>query len=215
MGARAASKAYKLPEGKGAAFYTFDGVGSSPTDMKAFKKAYRSSLDALQLTAEKADAVVHEANMAFLLNILIFEERDVAAGHLQKIRTIDELSELVEAHKSPLEFQKAYNSTTPSGGQCPFIPGPAGRRVPGQKRFHGEEGGVCPWPFVWLHDPKSALVVHPKKNLAGLGLFGVLARVTWKYPVQAFVGFLVTAITLKRLKPKKKSDADKHLFESQ
>merc|ERR1712232_1061396 len=63
--ARAASKAYKLPEGKGAAFYNFDAIGSSPTDMKNFKKAYRSSLDALHLSAEKADVVVHEANIAF------------------------------------------------------------------------------------------------------------------------------------------------------
>merc|ERR1712190_565721 len=77
---------------------------------KTFKKEYRSSLDALGVSASRADDVVREATMAFLFNILIFEERDVAAGHLERIRTVEEVSELVNNNKAPLNFKKRMSS---------------------------------------------------------------------------------------------------------
>jgi len=123
--ARSATKAYGLPEGRGTSFYKFDLVGSTAAELKAFKKAYRSSLDALQISSKRADALVQEANKAFLMNILLFEERDVAAGHLDRIRTLDEVSKLIETNMTPLAFQRAYGTTQTSGvvSQCPFIPG--------------------------------------------------------------------------------------------
>merc|ERR1712039_304491 len=164
--------------------------------------------DALQLRSEQADGIVREANMAFLLNILLFEERDVAAGHLKRIRTIDEIAQLVGENKTPLEFQKAYKQSQASG-QCPFIPGPAGRRPAGAPSFHAnEETGVCPWPFVWLHDPRSAVVAHPKKNVVGFVALGILLRVAWKYPIQSLITSFATAVTLQRFKPKKGQTKD-------
>jgi len=205
--AKAAGKAYNLPEGQGAAFYKFENVGVRPADLKAFKKAYRSSLDALQVSTTQADDIVHEANMAFLLNILIFEERDVAAGHLDRIRTLEEVNELVESNKSPLAFQKAYIAAgAQSSDQCPFIPGPAGRRANGEPSFHATEGGVCPWPFVWFHNPKSAIVTHPLKN--GLGLIGMIGifRVALQYPRRSLMTFACTTLAAIMFKPTKKDD---------
>jgi len=204
--ARAAAKAYNLPEGTGAEFYRFEKIGSSPADLKAFKKVYRSSFDALQLSASRADALVQEANRAFLMNIVLFEERDVAAGYLARIRTLEEISELVESSTSALKFQEAYGaSNVQSSGQCPFIPGAAGRRKPGEHSFHGDGGhSVCPWPFMWLHDPKTALVTHPLKNVAGLLTICGLLRVAWEYPRQSGAVLVASAVALPCLKPKTK-----------
>jgi len=203
--ARAAEKAYGLPSDTGVSFYKFDRVGHSAAELKAFKKAYRSSLDSLQLSACRADDLVKEAGKAFLMNILVFEERDVAAGYLDRIRTIDEISVLVDSNKTPLEFKQAYGTKSPAVvAQCPFIPGAAGQRKEGESSFHGDEGEVCPWPFVWLHDPKSATVSHPVKNVAAfVGTVGLL-RVAWKHPQRAATVFLGTAALLPWMKPAKK-----------
>jgi len=203
--ARAAANAYNLPDGKGAEFYRFEKIGSSPADLKAFKKAYRSSFDALQLSVPRADALVKEANTAFLMNIVIFEERDVAAGHLQRIRSLEEISKLVESNTSALKFKQAYGaSNAQASDQCPFIPGAAGRREPGKPSVHGDGGhSVCPWPFVWLHDPKTALVAHPLKNVAGLLTMCGLLRVAWVYPRQSGAVIVASAVALPCLKPKK------------
>merc|ERR1712194_178453 len=106
------------------------------------------------------------------------------------------------------EFQKAYNHSQASA-QCPFIPGPAGRRPPGVRPFHAnEETSVCPWPFIWLHDPRLAVVAHPKKNVFGFITFGVMLRVAWKYPIQSLIASFATALTLQRFKPKKGQTKD-------
>jgi len=126
--ARTAVKTYDLPAGKGVSFYNFEEIGTSVSQVKAFKREYRSSLDALQFSASQADALVEEANVAFLMNMLLFEERDVAAGHLKGTRTLEEVLELVRANTSALSFQKAYGeeqAAAPTGNRCPFLPDPA------------------------------------------------------------------------------------------
>jgi hypothetical protein len=182
--ARAASKAYGLPEGVGTAFYCFDGIGSDPADIKAFKKSYRASLDALRLSAVEADAMVSEASNAFLLNILIFEERDVAAGHLDRVHSLDEISNMVNL--SALKFQQAYANEQDGGGEypkpsskCPFLPAAA---QGGGQQLSTMTEAQCPWPYIWLHDPRTAVIAHPTKNLgAVLGLYG-FTQVAWRYP---------------------------------
>jgi len=119
--ARAVSKAFDVQGPDGVAFYRFDQVGSSPTELKAFKRKYRATLDGLRISRAQADKMVQEANLAFLLNISIFQERDVAAGHLSDIKTIDELGKMVKSSKSPLCFQTAYNAPRQSSPQCPFF----------------------------------------------------------------------------------------------
>jgi len=203
--ARSAAKAYGLPPNTGDCFYKFARIGDGAADVKAYKKAYRTSLDALQLSAQRADDMVHEAGQAFLMNILLFEERDVAAGHLDRIRTLEEITELIESNVTPLQFQRAYGTAPPAViSQCPFIPGAAGQRREGEPSAHGVDSAVCPWPFVWLHDPQSAVVSHPAKNFAGL--IGMLALIgaAWKYPRRSAGLLVATGLAVSWMKPKKK-----------
>lgn len=198
---RAAEKAYGFTPDKGLSFFRFEKVGASAQDIKAFKKVFRSSLDALQLSARRADALVHEANKAFLLNILLFQERDVAAGHLGGARSLDELWSLVEENTSALTFQRAYGAApavAPSkASKCPFLP-----------QSNGSESSpdaACPWPFLWTHDPKLALVTHPLKNgIAFIGILGLL-RIAWDYPKRSAAAFFSSGLLVPWVRSKKKA----------
>jgi len=204
--ARAAVKAYGLSGAHGQAFYNFEQIGSSPQDVKAFKRGYRASLDALGLTAGEADALVEEANAAFLMNMLLFEERDVAAGHLKKLRTLDEAMELVMQNTTPLGFQRAYGDQASLGkkkGVCPFMPPSAGNAAGGGSVIAAQHGklAVCPWPFVWLHDPHAAMVAHPVKNFGGLLALTGLVTAAWQYPRSVCGGLLGAGVLTLALKP--------------
>lgn len=192
--ARAASRAYDLPHDQGSAFYRFDLVGTSAADVKAFKKQYRGSLDALRLSALEADALVAEANQAFLMNILLFEERDVAAGHLDRVHSLEEVSSMVVLNRSPLQFQEAYAEKSGGGGKCPFLPA---------QGSDATTGGTCPWPFIWAHSPKTALTTHPVKNMGAALMLCGLAKAASNYPRSAGAALLVGAPVLWCLKPKK------------
>jgi heme oxygenase (biliverdin-producing, ferredoxin) len=65
-----AVNAMNLGEGEGTGFYEFDQI----PDEKAFKTMYRSTLDGLPVSEEKADAIVEEANDAFHHNMNMFQE---------------------------------------------------------------------------------------------------------------------------------------------
>jgi len=175
--AKAAQKAYGLQGGSGTGFYKFELIGEDASSLKAFKKAYRTSLDVLHLSTAQADAMVSEANQAFLMNILIFEERDVASGHIDRVHTLEEIFDMVKL--SPLKFQKAYGIGDPSGkanNKCPFLPAASMNQTSGEVVPH--EHVRCPWPFIWLHDPRTALVLHPMKNIgAAIGLYGFIEAV--------------------------------------
>jgi len=199
---KAFAKAYDIKDGRGLGFYSFPLIGGTAKDIKDFKMKYRASLDGLLLSAAQADAIVDEARIAFLRNMLIFEEFDVAAGHLQRSRTLDEVMSLVELHKSPLDFQRAYNSgpeqQASNARKCPFLPqAPPG--VPAGETVAKAPLGVCPWPFVWLHDPRSALARHPAKNVLGAALLWCLLRAARRRPRPAgallLLGLLFAAHT--------------------
>jgi heme oxygenase (biliverdin-producing, ferredoxin) len=72
-----AVNAMNLNEGEGTNFYEFAQID----DEKAFKTMYRSTLDSLPVTDEKADAIVEEANDAFHHNMNMFQELE---GNLVK-----------------------------------------------------------------------------------------------------------------------------------
>ncbi|MGB6169543.1 MAG: heme oxygenase (biliverdin-producing) [Geitlerinemataceae cyanobacterium] len=65
-----AQRGMNLSEGEGTAFYEFDEI----TDEKAFKTAYRQSLDEMPIDEATADRIVDEANDAFGLNMKLFQE---------------------------------------------------------------------------------------------------------------------------------------------
>jgi heme oxygenase (biliverdin-producing, ferredoxin) len=65
-----AQKAMNLGEHDGLRFYEFDAI----PDEKAFKTAYRATLDNLPIDQATADRIVAEANHAFHLNMKMFQE---------------------------------------------------------------------------------------------------------------------------------------------
>lgn len=65
-----AERAMSLTDGQGTAFYEFDQI----PDEKAFKAAYRESLDSAPVDETMADRIVAEANDAFGLNMDMFQE---------------------------------------------------------------------------------------------------------------------------------------------
>eukprot|EP00957_Ditylum_brightwellii_P054365 4119439-Ditylum_brightwellii.AAC.1 len=75
--ARVARKALNLKGGDdGLRFYMFEHV-SNP---KSFKEVYRLALDELDLEYDQVERLVAEANVAFALNVRVFEELDVMGG---------------------------------------------------------------------------------------------------------------------------------------
>lgn len=77
--ARVAKRALNLKGGDdddGLAFYSFENIPSA----KLFKDEYRKALDDLILDDEQIERLVAEANVAFILNMRIFEELDVLNG---------------------------------------------------------------------------------------------------------------------------------------
>lgn len=65
-----AQRAMNLTDGEGTAFYEFDEI----PDEKAFKDAYRESMDSAPVDEAMAEQIVEEANDAFRLNMLMFQE---------------------------------------------------------------------------------------------------------------------------------------------
>ena len=65
-----AQRAMNLVDGEGIAFYEFETIN----DEKAFKAAYRQSLDEIAVDEALADQIVEEANDAFGLNMKMFQE---------------------------------------------------------------------------------------------------------------------------------------------
>jgi len=75
--ARVARRALHLQDNdSGLAFYNFEHIPSA----KVFKDQYRKALDELDLTDGEIERLVAEANVAFVLNMRIFEELDVLSG---------------------------------------------------------------------------------------------------------------------------------------
>jgi heme oxygenase len=67
---RLARGGMQLPEGKGTAFYEFTAI----PDAKAFKRDYRKVLNSLPLDSTTCEQIVAEANLAFGLNMALFQE---------------------------------------------------------------------------------------------------------------------------------------------
>lgn len=138
---RVARRAMQLGE-DGLAFYEFPEIKS----LKLFKDKYRQALDELPLSDEQIQKLVREANVAFCLNMRLFEELDVEAN-------------VPGASVRPLEDALAFGDATVDEGsldeKCPFMMQPkvgaeVGDGVP-------VTNGRCPWPFILAHDPKEGM----------------------------------------------------------
>nr|YP_010618906.1 Heme oxygenase [Deltalsia parasitica]WAX02919.1 Heme oxygenase [Deltalsia parasitica] len=65
-----AQNAMQLPDNQGTCFYDFDLIHNE----KAFKDLYRQSLNDIPLTKNQIEQIISEANIAFNLNMKIFQE---------------------------------------------------------------------------------------------------------------------------------------------
>ena len=63
-----------LQSSKGLSFYEFNQI----EDEQAFKNNYKVALDALPVTPEGAEQIVAEANVAFSLNMKVFQELETS-----------------------------------------------------------------------------------------------------------------------------------------
>jgi hypothetical protein len=146
--ARVARRALHLDkDGEGLAFYKFSNIDSP----KRFKDRYRTALNSLPLTDEQIQAMVQEANVAFLLNMRLFEELDVLGGVPNaKVRSLQDVYEAAAATN-----KKSGNATAlqdeSQQAPCPFAK--TGAATSGTDTKHSSSGKTCPWPFILLHDP--------------------------------------------------------------
>lgn len=136
--ARVARKALHIDRNAGLAFYDFERIHSA----KQFKDEYRKALDELPMTAEQSQRLVGEANVAFALNMRLFEELDVMANVPgAKVRPLDEA----------LAFADMVSPPSSEDEKCPFLQQAKAKNEStvafGAKR--------CPWPFVFAHDPSQ------------------------------------------------------------
>jgi heme oxygenase len=139
--ARVAKRALQL-DTDGLAFYEFPQVPS----LKLFKDEYRRALDdsELRLTPAQRQHLVSEANVAFLLNMRIFEELDVLAGVPNaQVRPLQEALRFAN-----VDVAAAAAAAGSADDQCPFLVRQSGTQDPAAKSRHR-----CPWPFVFFHDP--------------------------------------------------------------
>nr|YP_009393328.1 Heme oxygenase [Symphyocladiella dendroidea]ARW61890.1 Heme oxygenase [Symphyocladiella dendroidea] len=65
-----AQNAMHLPDNEGTCFYDFDLISNE----KVFKDSYRQSLNNIPLTKKQIEQIISEANIAFNLNMKIFQE---------------------------------------------------------------------------------------------------------------------------------------------
>ena len=173
---RVAKRALQL-EDDGLAFYEFENIQSP----KVFKDQYRDSLDALPLTQEQVDRLVGEANVAFCLNMRLFEELDVMAT-------------IPGSTVRPLEDALKYNDLTKRGAtkhhgdggldkdakadQCPFAKQAIASASDGNADATASKSlAQCPWPFVLLHDPAEGLRDWRTWSLIGLALCVVWSKI--------------------------------------
>jgi len=119
--ARAATKAFNLSGENGIRFFQFKAIPNAHT----FKREYRAVLDGLLISQKEAHDLVDEANLAFIHNMRLFQERDVATGYINAVQSIDDAIVMVNQARSALSFQKEYaelGGKPDALAQCPFLP---------------------------------------------------------------------------------------------
>jgi len=173
--ARCARRALNLPEtGEGGQFYEFPKIKEGGT---VFKNEYRRMLDRIAVTTDEQDQIVGEANVAFVLNMRIFEELDVLSG----VKGAE-----VRPLESALSWRSTWKEPGAEGGECPFgftgpnphgpaksVSAPAKKEVDSKKH---DDSARCPWPFIFFHDPGQGFRDWQTWALVGLGTAFVYNR---------------------------------------
>jgi heme oxygenase (biliverdin-producing, ferredoxin) len=153
--ARVARRALHLDKDNGLAFYSFENIISA----KLFKDKYRQALDRLEVSASEIQDLVREANIAFLLNMRLFEELDVKANVPgSRIRSLQETLSWIDEIKSSVPKS--------SKEECPFLV----KKSQTLSLPEDKARGRCPWPFVFFHDPTQGLKDYQTWVVLGLAL---------------------------------------------
>jgi heme oxygenase len=166
--ARVARRALNLSRDnhEGLAFYEFENIPSA----KLFKDQYRQALDTMELSSEDIQALVKEANIAFLLNMRLFEELDVLANlpgaRVRDIHEVLHFDDVGVKEKIQKQDEKCPFANL-SGGGVAMLPNPHASPKKASSNSH-EGGGRCPWPFVFFHDPIQGLRDYQTWVVVGL-----------------------------------------------
>jgi heme oxygenase (biliverdin-producing, ferredoxin) len=83
-----AQNAMNLHDNNGVAFYNFDNI----TDDSTFKTLYRSKLDNIPLTQEQISDIIGEANIAFTLNMKMFQELNASLMKIMLMLLVNAIS---------------------------------------------------------------------------------------------------------------------------
>ena len=148
---RVARKALQLTTGDGLAFYDFS---RTIPNTKQFKDDYRRALDQLPLTTAQMEALVAEANIAFVLNMRIFEELDVRANIPGA--TLRPYEEAIRPYLlgTPPSSHRQRTNVNPTSSEippeCPFAN--MNRPAAATTTTIPKPKGRCPWPFILFHD---------------------------------------------------------------
>jgi len=196
--ARVARKALNLEkgDGNGLNFYEFDDIPSA----KVFKDQYRTALNELDhLSDQDIMDLVQEANIAFLLNMRIFEELDVMAAipgasvrSLQDVLTFSSsVSSFNTTDSNKQDHEMHPNEATAAeaaANKCPFIPNKNNNsktststqmeKCPVQKQQQHKAGERCPWPFVFFHDPHQGMKDWQTWVIMGLLMCWIWSNIT-------------------------------------
>jgi len=164
----------------GLQFYNFDSIPSA----KLFKDLYRTKLDQLSLSSREINKLVAEANVAFALNMRVFEELDVKGGVIgARVRNVREALSYYDIERKGDDGEalpEEEGGEEDGEAKCPFgfgsgpNPHQLGSVVETKKlakeSLHKNNGdasrhasshagaeGRCPWPFIFFHDPTTGL----------------------------------------------------------
>ena len=156
---RIARRALNLDGYDGLAFYNFQSIPSAV----AFKKKYRTALDELALKPDQMGRLVAEANVAFALNMRVFEELDVKGkvpgARLRPVReALSYYDRIIDQQKNQNAGQQAEEAKCPFG----FKDGPSPHNKTAEVKLMKasnvkEQSSRCPWPFVFFHDPYQGM----------------------------------------------------------
>ncbi|KAF0699388.1 Aste57867_10049 [Aphanomyces stellatus] len=111
---RTAIKAMHLQDGHGTSFYDFDNI---TTSHKLFKDKYRHALNGLDISDGISVQLVQEANVAFLLNMKVFEELDVLSGFNTEEQ---QQAEALVRRRQGMTDAATNDEEAKSGSVCPF-----------------------------------------------------------------------------------------------
>lgn len=181
---RVARKALHLDK-DGLRFYHFDNIAN----IKQFKDNYRLQLDGLtHVNTPQMERVVAEANVAFVLNMRMFEELDMQSGDVPDA-SVRPLSEATKYYDRCIQQQQQpqspdhipFQSSVSDSNKCPFanLGGPNPHPAPKTKTKNDEETARCPWPIVFLHDPVTGM-----KDYQTWVLVGILLSFAWSMLLQ-------------------------------